>query len=57
MITYHETSDGNVKVKLDNTLVGTIKNFGMIGFVYVPKGQRTGGQMFKTLDTCKASLQ
>lgn len=45
-----------MKVLLDGKIVGQIKTvFG--GFSYFPKGSKTGGELFKTINLVKQSLE
>ncbi len=51
-----------VQVKLNGKHVGTIrevlpKGASLSSFVYFPKGQKIGGDMYPTLAACKASLE
>lgn len=62
-ITYHGLGRGELAVYIGRTRVGVIKRRdgirpnGKAGFQYVPKGQRTGGEVFPTLAECKRSLE
>lgn len=46
----------NVDVLLEGKIVGEIRHVAT-GYVYFPKGQRTGGETFDTLALCKKSLE
>ena len=62
-ITYHDLTRGELAVYIGRTRVGVIKRRdgirpkGKAGFQYIPKGQRTGGDVFPTLAECKQSLE
>lgn len=47
--------DADVKVRLDGKVVGTIKKE-IDGWRYYPKGQKVGGDLFKSLSLCQKSL-
>jgi hypothetical protein len=49
-------SNGNMKVRLDGKIVGSIHAFNG-GFQYFPKGSKTGGELFPSLEACKRSLE
>ena len=57
---YRQTGIGGVdydlKVKLDNYIVGAIKKT-KGGFWYVPKGQKVGGDVFDTVEEVKRSIE
>jgi len=56
MITYETI----IKVKLDGKVTGTIKSVSSHhiddGWQYFPKGSKTGGDVFASLNLCKHSL-
>lgn len=54
MIEYVETV--KIVVKLDKKIIGEIKKVDG-GFQYFPKGSKTGGDIFITLNKCKYSLE
>ncbi len=45
-----------IKVRLDEIIVGEII-FCNGGWRYFPKGQKVGGELFKTLKLCQKSLE
>jgi hypothetical protein len=46
----------NIKVKLDNKIVGTIKSV-IGGWQYFPKGKKEGGKVFLTISQVQKSLE
>lgn len=59
--TFHTHANGAVDVHLEGQFVGRIGWFHTSEFAekqwrYTPKGQKTGGELFPTLEACKASL-
>lgn len=61
MITYRNQNGSpkgkwNINVLLEGIIVGEIRKMAT-GYVYIPKGKRTGGETFPTLDACKASIE
>lgn len=56
MITYGINLKGFIPVLLEGKSVGRIDNTDK-GWVYTPKGQKTGGDPFETLSECKTSLE
>lgn len=53
-------SDVPIGVRLDDKYVGDIRpvlSNGEKGWRYFPKGQKTGGDLFKTAQACADSLQ
>lgn len=62
-ITYHDLTRGEIAVYLGRTRTGVIRRRdgirpkGKAGFQYMPKGQRTGGEVFPNLGDCKRSLE
>ena len=56
MIEYINNMPSGHLVKLDGKFVGEIKRF-MSGWQYWPKNSKTGGEMFKSLQDCKNSLE
>jgi len=53
-LTYKKLARGIV-VYLDGSEVGTIRSV-RAGFQYQPKGSRNAGEVFSTVNECKASL-
>lgn len=57
MITYKT----EVKVYIDGKHVGTIREYkglgGHIPYQYFPKGSKTGGAPYATIELCKKSLE
>lgn len=49
------TFDTTVKVKVDGKYVGDIKSVSG-GYQYFPKGIKSGGDVYATLQECKDSL-
>lgn len=49
-------SSGNLKVRLDGKIIGSIHTING-GFQYFPKGSKTGGKLFPSLEACKRSLE
>jgi hypothetical protein len=56
MITYVNNSSVLVIVLVDGKQVGEIRNTAD-GWSYFPKGQKKGGEVFKSLAACKRSLE
>lgn len=58
MITYHEvkTKHHLTFVKLDGRIAGRIEKRKQ-GFQYIPKGMKTGGEIFPSLEALKKSLE
>ena len=60
-LTYEQVT--KFTVKLEGKVIGEIKvfpkHFGEYfpGYQYFPKGQKNGGEIFKSLPLCKASLE
>ena len=46
----------HIEVYLDGKKTGTIRPV-LGGFAYFPKGHKTGGETFETLEECKQSLE
>lgn len=58
MIEYEYTEGGRgvpVRVRVDKRISGEIRPVDG-GWQYFPKGQKTGGEVFKTMDECQKSL-
>lgn len=56
-ITYQTRAERmGVLVKLDGNIVGSIRNVNG-AFQYTPKGQKQGGEWFRTLEECQKSLE
>lgn len=49
------TFETNIKVKLDGKYIGDIKSVAG-GYQYFPKGSKTGGDIYATIQSCKDSL-
>ena len=56
MIRFVENSPTDTTVFLDGKEVGRIHKVGN-GWSYFPKGQKKGGEVFKSLAACKFSLR
>jgi len=56
MLTYHNQTPTSVEVFLDKKYVGSIKKVEG-GWQYTPKRSKDGGDVFKTLQQCKHSLE
>jgi len=52
----HSEETPDVMVFLDNKKVGKIK-CRSYGYRYYPKGAKTGGELFPTLEECQKSLE
>lgn len=50
-----EYKNVSIPVKLDGKISGEIRFTGE-GWQYFPKGQKTGGEIFKTITLCQKSL-
>lgn len=53
--------DFQIRVTLDGKFIGNIRplrdSISIYGYRYFPKGASSGGEMFRTLDECKGSLE
>ncbi len=61
-ITYHaeDETDTKVRVYSGGLRVGTIKQeteAGSVGYRYYPRGNKYGGDFYKSLTACKRSLE
>lgn len=57
MITYEKTFSGaNIIVRLDDKLAGHITQV-KGGYQYFPKGKKSGGEIFSSMEECKESLE
>ncbi len=56
MITYDQTQENHVNVRLDGRLVGTVEKE-KLGWIYYPLGHKTGGLHYPTLAECQKSLE
>jgi hypothetical protein len=55
-ITYHNTVNSTIAVKIDGRISGHIRTVN--GFwQYWPKGSKIAGELFPTLDECQKSLE
>jgi hypothetical protein len=52
MITYENI----IEVRLDGKVVGQIRPVNTGGYQYIPKGQKTRGEVFQSIAEVKASL-
>jgi hypothetical protein len=55
-IAYTITNEGDIAVRLDGRKVGEIRMLPN-GFKYYPRGAKTGGESFPSLEACKSSLE
>ena len=56
-ITYATGKNGVIEVSLGKTKVGKIINSAGTGWIYIPKGQTTGGDVYPSLIAVKRSLE
>lgn len=57
MITYERADNGDIKVRIGQTLTGRIKLAKGGGYYYLPSGQRQGGKVYPTSELVKRSLE